>query len=80
MTWLLSLISGSKIWLYVLIFVAGAGMIAWIFFSGKKAGEQAAKIEGLVRSLDTYKRMQDAEARSARSPGDLDKRLRDGKF
>ena len=63
--WLISLVSGASrtLWLYLGIAVAGAALVAWIFFSGKRAGEAAAKIEAMGEALDRASKA--AKARAA---------------
>lgn len=43
-------------------------------------GEQAGQAKDFKATTETQGRITDADARGARTPGDVDKRLRDGSF
>ena len=43
-------------------------------------GELAGKADDLKATTETQKRIDDADATGPRTPGDVDKRLRDGRF
>lgn len=62
--WLISLVTGASrtILLYALIALAGAALVAWIFLSGKRAGEAAAKIEAMGEALDRASKAAKARA------------------
>lgn len=43
-------------------------------------GEQAGKADDFKATIETQKRIDDADAHGPRTPDDVDKRLRDGRF
>ena len=61
----------------VALAVTGALLVLGLVFS---KGEQAGQAKDLKATTKTQERINDADARGARTPGDVDKRLRDGKF
>jgi hypothetical protein len=65
-----------KFALYASVAMAAAGA-AWWFYD---AGGDAVRVDHLNRTLETQRRIDDADAHGPRTPDDVDQRLRDGKF
>jgi len=52
------------------------GVMWWAFSEGKGA----ARIDNLEKTIATQRSITDADAHGPRTPDDVDRRLRDGKF
>ena len=60
--------------------VAALGAIVWIYEEGKDAGATDVLVDDLKATTETQRRIDDADAHGPRTPDDVDKRLRDGRF
>jgi len=70
----------SKLGIASLAVVAVLVAVGVIYFQGRSAGESAIRVEQLERTNETQRKIDDADARGPRTPGDVDQRLRDGRF
>ncbi len=80
MTGILTAIKGSRVGMYVVIGVA----FLWglVLLVGKLMSAGAAKERGkqMEETVETQRRIQDADAAGPRTADDVDRRLRDGTF
>lgn len=62
--------------------LAGAVIVAvgLIYWFGKRAGLTEAQLDGLRRTVETQRRIIDADARGPRTADDAARRMRDGTF
>ena len=70
----------SKLGIASLAVVAVLVAVGVIYFQGRSAGGSAIRVEQLERTNETQRKIDDADARGPRTPGDVDQRLRDGRF
>ncbi|MCX7360465.1 MAG: hypothetical protein NTV97_01015 [Alphaproteobacteria bacterium] len=70
-------VAGNWRWLASLAAAAAAILLLMAVFH---TGELAGKADDLKATIETQKRIDDADAHGPRTPDDVDKRLRDGKF
>jgi hypothetical protein len=66
----------SRLGLAVIGAVVALGAIVWVYEEGKDAGH----VDDLKATTETQRRIDDADAHGPRTPDDVDKRLRDGRF
>jgi hypothetical protein len=69
-----------RLWLIAGAAVAvllGAGAI---YLEGRSAGGNAVRVDQLGKTIETQRSITDADAHGPRTPDDVDRRLRDGKF
>ena len=71
---------GTRFGLAAIVAVVAVGAILWIYEEGKEAGGDAVRADSIEKTIETQRRIDDAEARGPRTPDDVDQRLRDGKF
>jgi hypothetical protein len=62
-----------------LALIGAAAIVLLLMFVFHK-GEQAGKADDLKTTVETQKRIDDADAKGPRTSGDVDKRLKDGRF
>ena len=60
--------------------LAGAAAAVLLLMLAFHKGEQAGRAVDLKASVETQRRIEDADARGPRTADDVDKRLRDGSF
>jgi hypothetical protein len=70
----------SKLGIALLAVVALLVVVGVIYFQSRNAGGSAVRVEQLERTNETQRKIDDADARGPRTPGDVDQRLRDGRF
>jgi len=66
----------SRLGLAVIGAVVALGTVVWVYEEGKDAGQ----VDDLKATTETQRRIDDADAHGPRTPDDVDKRLRDGRF
>jgi hypothetical protein len=69
-----------RLWLIVGAVVAAIAVVGVIYFEGRSAGGNAARVDQLEQTNDTQRRINDADATGPRTPDAVDQRLRDGSF
>lgn len=69
-----------RLWLIVGAVVAAIAVVGLIYFEGRSAGGNAARVGRLEQTNDTQRRINDADATGPRTPDAVDRRLRDGSF
>lgn len=70
----------SKLGLTLIGVVAVFAAVGVIYFQGRSAGGNAARVDQLGKTIETQRSITDADAHGPRTPDDVDRRLRDGKF
>ena len=68
--------------LWLIAGVAAAVLIGagGIYLEGRSAGGDAMRVDQLDKTIETQRNITDADAHGPRTPDDVDRRLRDGKF
>lgn len=69
-----------RLWLIVGAAMAAIAAVGAIYFEGRSAGGNAARVDQLEHTNDAQRRINDADATGPRSPDAVDQRLRDGRF
>lgn len=70
----------SKLMGYLIVAFAAIGAVVIVLARAFGAGRAAEKAAQQERTIETQRRIQDADARGPRTADDVDKRLRDGSF
>lgn len=78
--WFLGVGASIKRWWPLIL--AGAVIVAVgaIYFLGRRAGLSEAQLAGLKRTVETQRRITDADAAGPRTANDAARRMRDGSF
>jgi hypothetical protein len=69
-----------RFWLVAGAVAAAVASAGALYLEGRSAGGKAARVGQLERTLETQRRIDDADATGPRTPDAVDKRLRDGSF
>ncbi len=69
-----------KLWLVAGACAAVLVGAAAIYFEGRSAGRNAARVDQLGKTIETQRSITDADAHGPRTPDDVDRRLRDSSF
>jgi hypothetical protein len=70
----------SKAGLVLIGVVAVLVAVGVIYFQGRSAGGNAARVDQLGKTIENQRSITDADAHGPRTPDDVDRRLRDGRF
>jgi hypothetical protein len=70
----------SKLGLALIGVVTVLAAVGVIYFQGRSAGGNAARVDQLGKTIETQRSITDADAHGPRTPDDVDRRLRDGRF
>lgn len=65
-----------RAWLALAAAIAVLAAAWWLYDEGRDAG----RADSLRGTIDTQRKINDADALGPRTPDDVDKRLRDGRF
>ena len=67
-------------WLIAGVVGATLAVAGWIYVEGRSAGGDAQRVDQLDNTIATQRSITDADAHGPRTPDDVDRRLRDGRF
>lgn len=70
----------SKLGIALVAIVAAGGVAFYIYDEGRDSGSTAVRVEHLEKTNETQRKIEDADAHGPRTPDDVDRRLRDGRF
>lgn len=70
----------SKLGLTLIAVAAALAAVGAIYFQGRSAGGNAVRVDHLGKTIETQRSITNADAFGPRTPDDVDRRLRDGKF
>lgn len=69
-----------RAWLIAGAAAATLAVAGWIYLEGRSAGGNAERVDQLGKTIATQRSITDADAHGPRTPDDVDRRLRDGRF
>jgi hypothetical protein len=69
-----------RVWLIAGAAAATLAIAAWIYLEGRSAGSNAERVDQFGKTIATQRSIFDADAHGPRTPDDVDRRLRDGRF
>jgi hypothetical protein len=69
-----------RLWLIAGAVGARLAIAGWIYLKGRSAGGNAERVDQLGKTIATQRSITDADALGPRTPDDVDRRLRDGRF
>lgn len=70
----------SKLGIVLVAATAVVIAVGIIYFQGRSAGGDAARVDRLGKTIEIQRSITDADAHGPRTPDDVDRRLRDGSF
>ncbi|SEP41450.1 hypothetical protein SAMN02990966_05905 [Rhodospirillales bacterium URHD0017] len=70
----------SKLGIALVAVVAAGGIALFIYDKGHDSGTTEVRVEQLEKTNEIQRKIEDADAHGPRTPDDVDRRLRDGRF
>ena len=70
----------SKLGIALVAVVAAGGIALLMYDKGRDSGSSEVRVEQLEKTNETQRKIEDADAHGPRTPDDVDRRLRDGRF
>ena len=70
----------SKLGIALVAVVAAGGIAFFVYDKGHDSGSTEVRAEQLEKTNETQRKIEDADAHGPRTPDDVDRRLRDGRF
>ena len=70
----------SKFGIALVAVVAAGGLAFFIYDKGHDSGTAEVRVEQLEKTNEIQRKIEDADAHGPRTPDDVDRRLRDGRF